>query len=71
MDEQGTHFWYMVIYAVTSDGGGMRDFRGTFTPSPGSTRYDTFDLIKQKVHQTDPSTTGGTVMTFDIQPNVL
>ena len=71
MGEQGTHFWFMTIYKVTGGDGSVRDFRGTFCPPSGATRFDVFDLIKQKVHQSDPSTVGGTAIAFDVQRNTL
>lgn len=71
MSNQGTHFWFMVIGTRNAVGAWMNTYTGTWTPKPGATRLDMFNIIQAYVDEQDPRARGGIVTAFDIQRNEL
>lgn len=68
---QGTHFWFMVIQTPRDGGLYVNSYQGTWTPEPGATRLDMFNIIRAFVNEKDPRSRGGAAVAFDIQPNEL
>ena len=69
--EQGTHFWMMALHVKNSAGVHLNSYHGTWTPTPGATRLDTFNAIRAYVDEQDPTARGGLATAFDLQPNQL
>jgi hypothetical protein len=70
-EEQGTHFYFMVIETHTPGGSQTSENYGTLTPDSGATRIDLYQAIKAEAIRRNPLAAHGAVVAFDIQPNKL
>lgn len=70
--KQGTHFWFMSLIVPGASGFSTYRRSGNFTPKPGTTRVDAFELLLNAVKQQSPELRhDAVVISFDIQPNEL
>jgi hypothetical protein len=67
--DEGTHFWFMSVMAVNPRGPWVNDYQGTLTLTPGATRMDLFNQIREEVAEKDLRSRDAIVLAFDIQPN--
>ncbi|GGX02014.1 hypothetical protein GCM10010353_17060 [Streptomyces chryseus] len=74
MDQaQGSHFFFMSLYTpgdVHAPGSVWRR-SGHFTPPPGMTRHDAYEMLMGEITEDTPALAGATVLAFDVQPNQL
>lgn len=71
-EPQGTHFWFMSFLVPMA--GGFSTYRrsGHFTPHPGTTRVDAFELLLAAVKEQSPELReNAVVLSFDVQPNQI
>ncbi|MEU6365753.1 hypothetical protein ABZ876_08350 [Streptomyces sp. NPDC046931] len=69
---QGTHFWFMSLIVPSPVGFDSYRRCGHFTPDPGMTRHDAFELLLAAVKEQSPELrTHAVVISFDVQPNQL
>jgi hypothetical protein len=70
-EQQGSHFWLMVIQNANEGGLYANSYQGTWTPPAGATRLDMFNKIRSFIDEKDPRARGGIAITFDLQPNQI
>lgn len=70
-DAQGSHFWFMSLALITSEG--LRFYRrtGHLSLNPGATRFNAFEEILSAMKEQTPALRDAVVVSFDIQPNAL
>ncbi|MFB7285448.1 hypothetical protein [Actinacidiphila glaucinigra] len=69
--EQGTHFWFMSLVLITSEGMSFYRRTGHLTVNPGATRFNAFEEILSAMKEGTPELRDAVVLSFDIQPNRL
>lgn len=69
--KQGTHFWFMSLALITSEGMSFYRRTGHVTLNPGATRFNAFEEILSALKDETPELSDAVALAFDIQPNAL
>lgn len=69
--KQGTHFWFMSLSLITSQGMSFYRRTGHLDLNRGATRFDAFEEILTAMKEQTPELQDAVVLAFDIQPNAL
>lgn len=65
---QGSHFW---VLTLELPGRAAMTQNGTYTPPPGTTRYDAYQALRRYVAADHPEMARATTMFFALEPNQL
>ncbi|MFJ4712709.1 hypothetical protein [Streptomyces sp. NPDC088785] len=68
---QGTHFWFMSLALITSEGMSFYRRTGHISLNKGATRFNAFEEILAAMKEQTPALHDAVVLSFDIQPNAL
>ncbi|GAA0960938.1 MULTISPECIES: hypothetical protein [Streptomyces] len=69
--QQGSHHFVLTLQKPHGGGFISATFANTFTPRPGDTRADLYEVLRKEITQAHPELADANVMFFSLEPNGL
>ncbi|MFJ2195266.1 hypothetical protein [Streptomyces violaceusniger] len=70
--QQGSHHFILTLQMPQPDRGYVTaTFAGTFTPRPGDTRADSYEVMREQITQAHPHLERANVLFFSLERNQL
>ncbi|MFE3215197.1 hypothetical protein [Streptomyces antimycoticus] len=69
--QQGSHHFVLTLQKPHGGGSITATFANTFTPRPGDTRADLYEVLRKEITQANPELANANVMFFSLEPNGL